>query len=499
MSRDILKNFKIDVVVDNYLRIDKADLSSEVISQMKQALSISNPKFVSAVKERASVWGIPKEIEMFNESDSQLLMPRGFAPGLKSGIEQLGGSVQFKDMRAVLRVSTPSEGVNLHSHQSKPLETLTELQQGMYEASPGAGKTVVCLELWRRVQQRTIVLVDRKNIASQWMERAKQHLNVEAGLIGDDSWDEQDLTIALVQTLRSKISTLDKDWFESWGMLIADECHHSSSNSWHEVIERFPAKYRIGVSATPDRENGSFDIARLVLGDVVCKTSKEELYENKTIVRPVVQAVKTDFNFPYFPTHTSGPGGDCMYKPDCDSQKTTHRNNFHQLLNKLVECKKRSQLIADYISSETGSTQIVISKRLKHLEAIRDFLEVDVPLLWLTGKETSKERSEVIQQASEEKVVIFSTLADEALDLPSLDVIHLTFPARSAPLVRQQVGRVERQYAGKKSPRIYDYADMEIPILRSQFNNRLNRVYVVDGYSINWLRQNKPTRLASVL
>jgi superfamily II DNA or RNA helicase len=91
----------------------------------------------------------------------------------------------------------------------------------------------------------------------------------------------------------------------------------------------------------------------------------------------------------------------------------------------------------------------------------------------------------VVQAIDSEPGVLLSTLADEALDIPRLDRMHLVFPQRNAGLVVQQVGRVERQHPEKKDAVIYDYVDGNVGALDAQWRVRRTEVYMPRNYKID--------------
>lgn len=484
---------KIFIKVDSKIHLDLSQFSNiervRISEDLKEALSIPNPDWVARSRQKLSTYGVDPHIAMWKIDGDDFVMPRGFANDLKKGLTAFGFEIHWKDNRAVLRASVPQNEVTLRQHQSKPLEKLLEASQGMYQAPPGSGKTVVCLELWRRSGQKALVIVDKKNLAKQWQERAREHLGVQAGIVGDGSFDDaQPLTIALVQTLDSKQKELASEWFSQFGMLLVDECHHSSSTSWRSVVESFPAKYRIGVSATPDRENGTYKLAELILGPLAAITKKSELYEDGTILKPTIKVVNTDFAYDYYPTHDN-VFGKCGHSNCNQGQKRVHRNNYQQLLSGIAKCSNRTNLITQQIKNECGKAQLVVSKRKSHLQLIaKHILNAGIcNVHMLTGSETTDERQYVIDKASEGNIVVLSTLADEALDIPQLEVIHLVWPTRSIPLILQQIGRVERSNDGKSQPVVYDYVDHKIGVLKNQWQERKYRVYS-SGYTIELAR-----------
>lgn len=474
----------IDVSVRNSLRIRLDDLTEEQRTEIRDSLSFTNPAYTMAIKEMMDTRTIPKRIHTVREEDGYLLVPRGATDTLRTIME----GIRWWDRRRDVPCSIDADPVLLRPHQEEPIEALLEREQGVYEAPPGSGKTVVCLELWRRAARRCVVLVDRKNIAEQWRDRARTHLGVEAGFVGDDRWEEQDITIALVQTLRSRMDELKaKRWFDDWGMVLVDECHHVQASGWASVVESFPARYRFGVSATPDRENDMYAMTKAVLGPTVHTTEKDELVETGTLMKPEIRMVRTDFSARYIGTHEARH---CQHD-DCHGKGRVHRNNFTAMMGVLAVDEDRASIVVDTVLREKGRTQMVISKRLKHLALIASPLEAMVhdgdfsdDILWLTGKQDTKERMDVIRRAAQGSCVIMSTLADEALDIPQLDVIHLAWPSKSAPLVQQQIGRVERTCPGKDRPIVYDYVDSSVGVRDNQWRNRRDRVYGAGGYEV---------------
>jgi len=115
-------------------------------------------------------------------------------------------------------------------------------------------------------------------------------------------------------------------------------------------------------------------------------------------------------------------------------------------------------------------------------------------VLTLTGKDSSEHRDRVVRDMNSEPGVLFSTLADEALDIPRLDRIHLVYPQRNSGLVTQQVGRVERKHPDKADAYIFDYVDGNVGVLDAQWRIRRTEVYMPRGYKIEIRKRNRNER-----
>ena len=91
------------------------------------------------------------------------------------------------------------------------------------------------------------------------------------------------------------------------------------------------------------------------------------------------------------------------------------------------------------------------------------------------------------QFVSQRRDAIHPEVANEAaraaLDDARLDTLFLTLPVSWRGTIAQYAGRLHRLYDGKKEVRIYDYADLNVPMLARMFDRRC-KGYEAIGYSI---------------
>jgi superfamily II DNA or RNA helicase len=108
------------------------------------------------------------------------VLPRGFAAQLKAGLAAAGIEVTW-DNQTVAPALTLSEQlalppIALRDDQLVPCADMLTHRQGVLQGNTGFGKTVVCLEAWRRTGLSGLVLVDKLGLAEQWRERAREFL-----------------------------------------------------------------------------------------------------------------------------------------------------------------------------------------------------------------------------------------------------------------------------------------------------------------------------------
>jgi len=167
------------------------------------------------------------------------------------------------------------------------------------------------------------------------------------------------------------------------------------------------------------------------------------------------------------------------------------RSNYPEMIEALIRNADRNKLIVAAIMENAGHHQLVVSKRLEHLDILQDMLleaGLPDPIVTITGKNDNEHRQQAKALAEESPCVLLSTLADEAMDIPRLDRLHLVFPQRNPGLITQQVGRVERKHPDKADALIYDYWDGNTGPLNAQWRVRHLEVYKRRGYRITTRR-----------
>jgi hypothetical protein len=194
--------------------------------------------------------------------------------------------------------------------------------------------------------------------------------------------------------------------------------------------------------------------------------------------------------------------------PNCRKKGTqhSHRDNYQSVQKKLVEDKKRAALIAQQVVSERGHVHLIASRQLKHLDLMKRAVLAagwDGPTYMLRGEENALGDSQRIAEAiiaggfwevDEEEskktktrvwrqispasdgireAIIFSTVADEGLDIPPIDRVHFCFPIRSEVPTIQLAGRCERVAEGKHDAVVVNYNDWKVTIFNEQNHDRM--------------------------
>jgi superfamily II DNA or RNA helicase len=334
--------------------------------------------------------------------------------------------------------------VNLLPKQQPAVEALTNTIDGLLIAPCGSGKTVMGSAAMAKVGVTTIILVHKDLLIDQWQKAIEMVTGERAGIIkgGTWQWKGEKVVIAMLQTLHSQIDQIPEEFFNYFGLVISDEVHRISAPTWMKVIEKFPAKRRWGLTATPNRTDGLERIFQAHMG--------KPIYEIKgDALQPIIYMVKTN---------------EFVATRDYINRRNGNAN-MAKLITGLTFIEKRNEKILRLVieAAKEDSKIILLTDRVEHARFLKESFDYNVPHLGLTssvyiGELNSEERND----ASKADVIFATTqIAKEALDIPDLDTLFLATPFSSAITTQQAVGRILREYPGKKNPMVIDFVDKD--------------------------------------
>jgi very-short-patch-repair endonuclease len=165
---------------------------------------------------------------------------------------------------------------------------------------------------------------------------------------------------------------------------------------------------------------------------------------------------------------------------------------FHYLYDELIADETRNQLICDEVAQAVRERRspVVLTERNEHLDCLAGLLAPHVQhLIVLRGGMGRKELQAIAARlaaipATEQRVLLATgRYIGEGFDDARLDTLFLTLPVSWRGTIAQYVGRLHRLHEGKREVRVYDYADLNVPMLARMFDRRC-KGYEAVGYSI---------------
>lgn len=402
-------------------------------------LEIMNPEFLEAERSGRSTKNIPETIKLYFEYEGKIYLPRNIKYGFGANDKRIDGKkVNFKSK------------ITLKENQIPVVNALVRTEDGIIIAPCGTGKTVMGIDAMCRVGVTTLVLVHKVFLLNQWRDNIKKFTGEDIGIVRGDTWHWKDrkVVVATLQTLYSQRDRIPKDFLNHFGLIISDECHRVSAPTWSHVITMFPARRRWGLTATPERADGLEIIFHAHMGDIVARIEGTEL-------TPQVYIVETG----------------CFYKASDYYNRWNNRPNMPKLITLLTMDEKRNRRILRLLldAASSGRKIIVLTDRVAHAEFLKKSFELNAAEL---DVETSLFVGGKHENLDVDVIFATSQKAKEGLDVPFLDTIFLTCPSSSRITVEQSIGRILREFPGKKNPLVVDFSD-DVPVLESITRKRI--------------------------
>jgi superfamily II DNA or RNA helicase/very-short-patch-repair endonuclease len=464
----------VELVLGNEIYIAKDGLLPGLRNRLARVAAFQNPEFYKTQAMRLPTYAKPRIIGCAENHPHHIGLPRGCLDDVRQLLSNLGIELVIRDERFGGRLLRASFRGELRAEQTLGAEAMLKHDIGVLAATTAFGKTVVAAWLIAQRAVNTLVLVHRRQLLDQWVERLAAFLDVPAKSIGRISGGRSKptgvLDVAVIQSLVRK-GVVD-DRVGDYGHLIVDECHHLSAHSFEQVVRRSKARFVLGLSATVTRKDGHHPIIFMQCGPVRYRVDAKAQaaarpFEHAVIVRPTA-----------FQSH-SGTG-------------TDKRIEFQSLYELLVNDETRNRLICEEVvhAVRDGRSPLILTERNEHLDRFESALSASIPhVVVLRGGMGTKQRQAAAERLAaipaDEGRVILATgkYIGEGFDDSRLDTLFLTLPVSWRGTIAQYVGRLHRLYDGKREVQVYDYADLNVPMLARMFDRRC-RGYEAVGYSI---------------
>ena len=433
----------------------------KMLEKLRRDLSFPNPDYITRLRLGHDVDDLPARIECMEQHPNGLVqLPRGAVGLLRERADEHNLPIVFVDERRTCPSVSLKANVQLRPYQQSAVDAMCRGVQGLIVVPCGGGKTVIGTAAIAKIGQPALVIVHTRDLLEQWRESIRSILGIEPGVISEGKCNPDIVTIATVQTLVQQ-ETID-DIGSLFGCVIVDESHHSPCTVFRKILSRLPARYRFGLTATPYREDGLTRLIHLTLGKRLYEVDHQELLKNGYLELPEIRPVQTGFRFPY-----------------------NYHGDYQRCLNALVTDPARNALVVDlaFQQATAGHTVLVLSNRVSHCRKLaRALRKRGVSAEALVGPVKPKERTRILSdfKAGKLSVVTATTIADEGLDVPTLDRVVLAFPTRAKGRTVQRLGRLMRPHPDKQKAVLFDLVDGNIAPFARQYRRR-RKVYTSLG------------------
>ena len=336
---------------------------------------------------------------------------------------------------------------------------------GIIKAPTGSGKSVIAIlavleMLKNKPNSKIIYAVNSTTLLKQFQNFARKEdlpFLLVSGEIDELKKGQKSDFIALSisyyysQKKQNKHEKL-KELINNADLIILDEAHHTPAIMAKSLLLDSPNSLRLGLSATPIREDGrELEILGL-LGRISYSIEYQELVQKHYLV----------------------PLEYIQFTPKVSEKIRNKLNTIEQTYSDQPFAKLYSAVLRLFENSPYTNSQIiekikelnkfpalVIVRRISIAKYLSELLNQNGIIAdWVSSKTSLEERMKKIENLKNGKlkVLVSTSLADEGLDIPNLALVVLASQGKSRIKLIQRIGRVMRPSAGKTKGYVLDIA-----------------------------------------
>src|SRR5712692_2405372 len=408
-------------------------------------------------------------VEFLNKSDLSIV---------KDGVEDLPPYPDLMKCRSV----------TMRGYQKRALGAWDKAgRRGVIVLPTGAGKTVIAMKAIELVNLPAVVIVPTLDLLEQWRKRVQEELGIEVGVYGGGENMVKAVTICTYDSAYIRAGELGN----RFSLLIFDEVHHLPGESFRQIAEMFTAPYRMGLTATYEREDMlHLELPRLI-GGVVYRLKAEDLagrylsdFRLEKVNVELTQEEKAEYDRSYRLFTQYLEENRIWLNSPMAFRRFIMRSSRDPLARQALLARNRAMSVAfnseaklnklEEILHSNADDRILIFTQHNDLvyKISRRFL---LPFIThTTGKE---ERFEVLKGFREGsyRAIVTSKVLDEGIDVPEASIGVIVSGTGSSREFIQRLGRLLRRSEGKGQARLIELVSRETSETRTSSRRTRNR------------------------
>jgi superfamily II DNA or RNA helicase len=445
---------KLQINLSNSIHINRNGLTLKLTNFLKEELNFTNEEFFIKQKSGRNTYDTKRYFKFIEEKEHELIIPKGFIGKLVRYCKEENLDYEFIDNRSRVNSVVFSFHAQLKPYQISVINTLSKKDIGVIVAPPGSGKTVIALKVIADRQQPTLIIVHRKHLAEQWLDRIETFLGIpkhQIGKIGQGkNKSGEKIAVATIQSLTKELEKpVNRELVNSFGTIILDECHHIPAETFRTTLSKFNSYYLYGLTATPFRKYNDGKIIFIHLGEII---SEIKLADIPNAHHPKVIIRNTELDVPF----------------------NSRTDRFETISKILAHDSSRNKLVLKDIRKEldSGNKAVIITERKEHIDTLNQYLKQFYETVTLSGEDSDSNRKlkwKTVKEGNYQALITTGQFFGEGTDIQDVHCLFLVYPFSFEGKLIQYIGRVQRS---EIAPIIYDYRDIKIDYLNRLFLKR---------------------------
>jgi len=382
--------------------------------------------------------------------------------------------IQYEDnvMELIPIQTLRIENINLslRPYQKKAIENwITAGKKGCMILPTGSGKTIISIKLIEIINSSTLIVVPTLDLMEQWTKfLSKYFQKIEIGNIGGGIFNITGITVSTYDSAYIRSSFIGN----KFAFVIFDELHHLAAPGYRTIAEQFTSPYRLGLTATYEREDSlHLDFPRLV-GGIVYQSSVNELARDKHLASFTVEKryvkllpeeeIEYQKNYNQYLSYLHELGirysqiG--LQKLIMISGKNQYARNALLARNKALDIALNSQSkieeLRKILSENPDKKTIIFTQHNKLVYLISNkFL---IP--FITHKSSKQEREDALNgfRDGRYRALVTSKVLDEGVDVPDAELGIIVSGTGSKREFIQRLGRLLRIKPNSKNAKLIE-------------------------------------------
>ena len=352
-----------------------------------------------------------------------------------------------------------SSSLTLRDYQQKALGSWVKAgKRGCVVLPTGSGKTVIGVKAIEIVNSASLVVVPTIDLMDQWTSvLSKYFTNMKIGNLGGGADDIQAVTVSTYDSAYIRAASLGN----KFAFVIFDEVHHLGAPGYRSIAEQFASPFRLGLTATIEREDNMHKEFPRLVGGVVFEAQSSDLAKARHLASYEIERRQVDM----WPEELE------EYKRNFAIYQTSLlklglRMNLPIAFQKLIMMSGRSPIARQAVLARNKAMDIALNSKSK-LEELKQILsenrgiktiiftqhnklvyEISDRFLipFITHKSTKIERQDALQGFRDGRyaAIVTSKVLDEGVDVPDAELGIILSGTGSSREFIQRLGRLLR-------------------------------------------------------
>ena len=345
--------------------------------------------------------------------------------------------------------------LDLRPYQRDALEQWETDRRGVLVLPTGAGKTYLGMAAIEEVDAPAFVVVPTLDLVDQWIEE----LGVFGVDVGEYTGREKRLGPITVSTYDSAYAHAER-LGNRFSLLVFDEVHHLAAEGYRHVAEFFAAPYRLGLTATYEREDEKHEVLSDLLGGKVYEVETDEL-AGEYLAEHTVERIDVDLTpaeQERYDEHAETfreylRASNVRMNGPADFQKVVLRSGNDPRAWEAVRARNEARKIAYGSAAKLDELATILERhrgdRIIVFTRYNDLVDAVVERFFvppITHETPKAERRRILRKFREGEypAIVSSRVLDEGIDVPAANVGVILSGTGSTREYRQRLGRILR-------------------------------------------------------